>query len=183
MRNPWAMIDRAEHAGHDERMMTPNRNPEPRSRGIIPFPNACAPFSAHPVVLDREEEILLEAARWWLIKSRLTPRAVIDEACFLLGHGIPCEVSAYGTAFFRLLDLHASRDLKVFMSGVMPITDDERWLLQLLKAAMDEDDETVAILIGWRVVPQARRRAIFLASQLGQLLRDESLENLADITT
>lgn len=163
--------------------MTSNRNPEPRSRAVIPFPNACAPFDAHPALLDAEEETLLEAARWWLIRSRLTPRAVVDEACFLLGHGLPCEVSAYGTAFFRVLDLHASRDLKVFSSGVTPITDDERWLLQLLKAAREDDDETISILIGWRVTPKAQRRAIFLVSQLGQLLRENPLEKLADITT
>ena len=163
--------------------MTTNRAAEPRKPGVIPFPNACAPFAAFPSMLDVEERALLEAARWWLIRSRLTPKAIVDEACFLLSNGIPCEASAYGTAFFRLLDLHASRDLKVFAIGVTPITDDERWLLQLLKAAMDEDDETVGILIGWRVAAKARRRAVFLISQLGLLLQGDGLENLIETTT
>lgn len=168
------MTDMADATCHDEQTMSPNPLPNSKagSRAVIPFPNACEPAPAVPIALDEDERARLEAARWWLIKSRLTARAVIDEACFLLAHAIPCETSAFGIAFFRLLDLHAKRDLQCFAIGIEAITHDERWLLQMLRAGMDKDEGTVSELVGWRVAKPAHRRAQFLVMQLGKLLRE-----------
>ena len=152
-------------------------NPEPRNRVVIPFPNACEPAPVKPVLLDTADQALLEAARWWLIKSRLTAKAVVEEACFLLASGIPSEASAYATAFFRLLDIHARREVRFFTVGVKAVTNDELWFLQLLKAAIDDDHDSVETLIGWRMDMSARRRATFLVCQLGQLLQQNDLES------
>ena len=156
-------------------------NPAAESRTVIPFPNACEPSPAHQGPLNAGDRALLEAARWWLIKSKLTPRAVIDEACFLLANGIPCETSAYASAFFRLLDVHAKREVQFFAIGVRAVTSDELWFLQLLNAAIYDDRDSVDTLIGWRLDAPAWRRAVFLISQLGQLLQKNDLENGGDV--
>jgi len=169
--------------GRDELQMSIKRvsNPDPRDRVVIPFPNACAPAPSNPVLLDADDQASLEAARWWLIKSRLTPKTVIDEACFLLANGIAAEASAYAKAFFRLLDMHAKRELRFLAVGVRAVTNDELWFLQLLKAARADEDGNIEALIGWRLDVSARRRATFLMSQLGRLLQEGDLESDDDV--
>ena len=110
------------------------------------------------------------------------PRAVIDEACFLLANGVASEASAYATAFFRLLDTHAKRELRFFAVGVKAVTNDELWFLQLLKASLSYDDDSVSALIGWRIDVSAKRRATFLIGQLGRLLQESDLESGGDVT-
>ncbi|MEM8950128.1 MAG: hypothetical protein AAGC99_12435 [Pseudomonadota bacterium] len=156
-------------------------NPEPLDRVVIPFPNACEPAPARPVLLDAEDQALLEAARWWLIRSRLTAKAVVEEACFLLAGDIPSEASAYATAFFRLLDTHAKRELRFFTVGVKAVTNDELWFLQMLNAAMNGDHANAETLVGWRVGAAAQRRAAFLICQLGRLLQKNDLECSGDV--
>ena len=150
---------------------------EVKSRKVIPFPNACAPSAVGEVALGTNDRALLEAARWWVIKSKLTARAIIDEACFLLANGIPSEASAYATAFFRLADMHAKRELRFYALSVKATTDDERWFLQLVNAAIDEDHDSAATLLGWRLEASAQRRAMFLIGQLAQILQKSDLEN------
>lgn len=173
------MIDVVNAAGHDEQRMSLDRmsNPEPLNRVVIPFPNACEPAPNKPILLDADDQALLEAARWWLIKSRLTAKAVVDEACFLLASGMPAEASAYATAFFRLLDVHAKRELRFFTVGVKAVTNDELWFLQLLNATITDEQDSVETLVGWRVDSSAQRRATFLICQLGRLLQKSDLEN------
>lgn len=149
---------------------------ESENGAVIPFPNACAPAPVDHAPLDDHDRALLEAARWWLIKSRLTAKAVVEEACFLLSKGIRSEASAYATAFFRLLDLHAKRELRFFAVGVEEVTDDERWFLQLLNAAIDEDHDSVEALVAWRLDARAQRRGTFLMLQLGRFLEKIDLE-------
>ncbi len=168
---------------HGEQRMSPNQlpSPKPGSSVVIPFPNACEPAPNNPVLLDAADQALLEAARWWLIKSRLTAKAAVEEACFLLAVDIPSEASAYATAFFRLLDTHAKRELRFFTVGVKAVTNDELWFLQMLNAAVVEDHENVEALIGWRVASLAQRRATFLIVQLGRLLQGNDLESADDV--
>ena len=175
------MSDVADVAGDNEQRMSLNRmsNPEPPNRVVIPFPNACEPAPNKPILLDADDQALLEAARWWLIKSRLTAKAAVEEACFLLASGIPAEASAYATAFFRLLDVHAKRELRFFTVGVKAVTNDELWFLQLLNAAVANED--VETLIGWRLDVSAQRRATFLICQLGRLLQKSDLESGGDV--
>lgn len=164
---------------HGEQRMSPNQLPSPKagSSVVIPFPNACEPAPTNPVQLDAADQALLEAARWWLIKSRLTAKVAVEEACFLLASDIPSESSAYATAFFRLLDTHAKRELRFYTVGVKVVTNDELWFLQMLKAAVGEDHDSVEALLGWRVEPLAQRRATFLIAQLGRLLKENDLES------
>jgi len=144
---------------------------------VIPFPRASAPLEVKPATLRARDRVVLEAARWWVIKSKLTARAVAEEACFILAQGMACETSAYATAFFRLVDIHAKRRLHFFTVGIETITRDERWFLQLIRVAVDDDHESVAALLGWRLEASAQRRAAFLIGQLAQILRKKDLES------
>lgn len=177
------MTDMAHATRHDEQKMTSNRtpNPQPRDPVVIPFPNACEPAPASPVLLDAHDQALLESARWWLIRSRLTAKTAVEEACFLLASDIPSAASAYATAFFRLLDTHAKRELRFFTVGVKAVTNDELWFLQMLNAAIADDHENAETLIGWRIDASAQRRATFLVGQLGRLLRKNDLESAGDV--
>lgn len=164
--------------------MTLKRVPDPKARNqtVIPFPNACAPSEVQGSLLNTADRASLEAARWWLVKSRLTAKTVIDEACFLLANGIPCDASAYGTAFFRLLDIHAQRKLRFFAVGVEAVSNDEHWCLQLINAAIDGDDDSVETLTRWWLDASAQRRATFLIFQLAQLLQESRLDSDGDIS-
>lgn len=165
-------------------MMKLKRVPDPEvgNQTVIPFPNACAPSEGRGPLLSAADRASLEAARWWLIKSRLTAKAIIDEACFLLASGIPSDASAYGTAFFRLLDIHAQRKLHFFASGVEAVSKDELWYLQLINAAIDGDDDSVETLTRWWLDAAAQRRATFLIIQLAQLLQESHLDSDDDVT-
>ncbi len=144
---------------------------------VIPFPKACAPAGIGRAPLSAKERLLLEEARWWLVKSRLTARAVVDEACFLLANGMPHDACAYGTAFFRLLGIHAKRRVHFHAAGIETVTVDERWFLQLLDAAFNEDGERLGILLGWRLARSAERRASFLIGELAEILTKRDLED------
>ena len=73
--------------------------------------------------------------------------------------------------------MHAKRELRFYALSVKATTDDERWFLQLVNAAIDEDHDSAATLLGWRLEVSAQRRAMFLIGQLAQILQKSDLEN------
>lgn len=147
-------------------------------RNVIALP-ACA--SIRPVgfalpAINPTERILLTRLRWWLVQSRLTPRASAEEACFVLRGEARASAASYAVAWFGLLDRHARRRLVFYRPRVEACSLDERWLIQLLTLVAEGDDASVRAMIAWRIMPIARRRARFLLAGLGRTLSEGQLE-------
>lgn len=124
-----------------------------------------APAAAMPAA----ERARLDALRGLAVSSRLRP-AIHDltRACALLLAEPELAAGQFGVAFFCGLRTAAVRAVRLRPAGSSSVSQDERWLLQLVARLKAGDETSARALIGFRVMRPCRRLMLFLARGLAK---------------
>ncbi len=97
---------------------------------------------------------------------RCKAKTSLFEACALL-HGQPtAELNSYTEALMRCLCEALGQPATLFAPATQEISFDERWLLQLARAAQTQDDASLRFLLGSRVAHENRRLVRFLIARI-----------------
>ena len=108
----------------------------------------------------------LNHLRFVAMNCRAKPRADLFEACALLRVSRDATQHPYAEALMRCLPEALGKPVKTFAPGVVELSFDERWLLQIGRAAAEDDETSLAFLLRSRVAPQHRRMIGFLIRQI-----------------
>ena len=135
------------------------------------IPLACASIApAEAIPLDAQTRSLVENLRGHWVRSQLAGRADFDRACMLIAGDESTTVERFASAFFQGAQIFARRRLTFFTTKTEAVSEDEMWLARILQAFAGGDYISARYLIALRIVPDGRRRMMFLAQGLASHL-------------
>lgn len=108
----------------------------------------------------------LNHLRFVAMDCRSKPRIDLFEACALLQVTESKTQQAHAEALMRCLNEALGKPARLYAPGVIEMTFDERWLLQLGVASSSGDQASVNFLLLSRVARQHRRLVSFLIHQI-----------------
>lgn len=143
---------------------------------VLAFPRcATAERLAQPREPSDAERIDLDRLRWLALRAQLAPKHDLAEACYVLAGEPAASLDRYANAFFRGLCDNASGEMTLYRPGARLMSDDEIWLLRLVKAWRSGEERTAGALVGWRVRASARRWMRFLSSNMVRALDETAV--------
>ena len=122
-------------------------------------PRPCAPLSD-------TDAARLDELRRVAMTCRARPRADLFEACALLQVTPAATRAAHAEALLRCLHEALGQPARLHAPGADELTFDERWLLELCRAAARGDTASTAFLLGRRVGAAHRRLVRYLVSRI-----------------
>lgn len=137
---------------------------------VIPFPSATARTSAQRPIEPAVERERIEMLRDCLSTARLAGRDDIDRICARIVCTAPTTAQRYGVALFQALPDAARQRLVFHGAGSPSLSDDETWLLRLIRSVEAGDQANIAALLGFRIKPSHQRRIRFLVAGFAKSL-------------
>ena len=138
---------------------------------LLPLPG-CPTFGrpAGAETLSASERIDLDRLRWMALRSQLTPRPDLEQACFLLAGETGVSFERFSIAFFRGLAAQSRRKMVFYRPGAVALSEDEVWLMRLLGAWRRGEAAGAGALVAWRVEPAGQRWLRFLSAGVARTL-------------
>ena len=118
--------------------------------------------------LTQSQYAELEFLRQVYLDCRAKPSSDLFSACDLLAFESDLAKASYAEALIRSLPQILDKKPVVMRPGYDFVSFDEAWLMSLIQACQEEDDDSMAFLVVSRVDPVNRRNAVFLASNLSR---------------
>ena len=135
----------------------------------LPLDQTAAPRPGDP--LSDTDAARLNHLRHVAMTCRAKPRADLFHACALLQITPAASREAHAEALMRCLPEALGQPARLHAPGADELTFDERWLLELLRAATAGDTASTAILLGRRVGAAHRRLVRYLVSRIAEGIR------------
>ncbi|MEO0496818.1 MAG: hypothetical protein AAF141_05530 [Pseudomonadota bacterium] len=121
-----------------------------------------------PVAISETERLTLDRLRWLAIRASLHGREDMDQACALLVGDANQSFERFGEMFFRGLAMHSRHRLRFHRPRATEMTDDEIWLLRLLRMYAQNDSAQAARMIAWHIPKGEQRWMRFLAEGIAR---------------
>ncbi|MEL6888624.1 MAG: hypothetical protein AAFO86_07930, partial [Pseudomonadota bacterium] len=121
--------------------------------------------------LSDTDAALLDHLRRAAMTCRAKPRADLFHTCALLRTTPDASREAHAEALMRCLPEALGQPARLHAPGADVLTFDERWLLELLRAATRGDTASTAFLLGRRVGAAHRRLVRYLVSRVAESVR------------
>lgn len=118
--------------------------------------------------ISPESRKFLNHLRFVSMKCRSKPRTELFEACALLHVTRNANQQAHAEALMRCLNEALGKQARLYSPGVVEMTFDESWLVQLGMASARMDDISVEFLLKSRVAHQHQRQVRFLVHRISE---------------
>ena len=121
-----------------------------------------------PRTLSPAAMAFLNHLRFVAMGCRTKPRTQLFEACALLQVTRTASREAHAEALMRCLTEALGKPARLHAPGTIELTFDERWLVQLGAACMQDDDSSIRFLLNSRLARENRRFVRFLVSRIAE---------------
>jgi hypothetical protein len=119
---------------------------------------------------DAETWAIIRSLRRMMSESLLQPRDDLGHACMMIVADPSTSIDRFAAAFFHGLGRYARRKLVFFPARALSVSQDELWLVSLLRALRKNDTASSRYLLESAIAPEGRRWLLFLADALARYL-------------